>query len=72
MNQTIRGAFDYQGQKCSATSRLYVPSDMWQNGGFRDQLVEGTKALKMGCSEISRAFSCRDRSYFVRSYQDIS
>lgn len=29
VNQTIRGAFEYQGQKCSATSRLIVPDCMW-------------------------------------------
>ncbi len=29
VHNTIRGAFEYQGQKCSATSRLYLPSSMW-------------------------------------------
>ncbi len=74
VNQTIRGAFDYQGQKCSATSRLYVPSDMWQNGGFRDQLVEGTKALKMGCSRDFESFltAVIDRTSFdrIKTYLD--
>lgn len=36
--QTIRAAFEYSGQKCSACSRLYVPASLWE-GGFRDQLV---------------------------------
>jgi len=29
IHQTIRGAFEYQGQKCSATSRAYIPDNMW-------------------------------------------
>jgi 1-pyrroline-5-carboxylate dehydrogenase len=43
---TIRGTFEYQGQKCSATSRLYVPSSLWPK--FKDQLLEETKALRQG------------------------
>ncbi|EFX64629.1 hypothetical protein DAPPUDRAFT_266058 [Daphnia pulex] len=30
VNSTLRGAFEYSGQKCSATSRLYVPSSSWK------------------------------------------
>lgn len=30
VNQTIRSAFEYQGQKCSACSRLYVPENIWE------------------------------------------
>eukprot|EP00940_MAST-03C_sp_MAST-3C-sp2_P003424 g3424.t1 len=74
VNQTIRGAYDYQGQKCSATSRLYVPSSLWSDGGFRDRLVEGTKALKMGCSTDFGSFltAVIDRTSFDRttSYLD--
>ncbi|KAI0011004.1 Aldehyde/histidinol dehydrogenase [Xylariaceae sp. FL0662B] len=44
--QTIRGAFEYQGQKCSATSRLYVPKSIWPE--FRENLVSKTKALSVG------------------------
>lgn len=43
---TVRGAFEFQGQKCSATSRLYVPSSLWPE--FRDRLVKETEAIKMG------------------------
>ena len=43
---TIRGAFEYQGQKCSAASRAYMPSSQWPT--LKDGLVEGTKALKVG------------------------
>lgn len=44
--QTVRGAFEYQGQKCSATSRLYVPKSLWPE--FRERLVAETKALSQG------------------------
>jgi len=44
--QTVRGAFEYQGQKCSATSRLYVPKSLWP--AFRARLVEETEKLRVG------------------------
>lgn len=43
---TVRGAFEYQGQKCSACSRAYVPSSLWES--FKTRLVEETKQLKIG------------------------
>lgn len=43
---TVRGAYEYQGQKCSATSRVYVPSSIWP--AFKKQLIEETKSLKVG------------------------
>ncbi|BAM79695.1 1-pyrroline-5-carboxylate dehydrogenase [Cyanidioschyzon merolae strain 10D] len=43
---TIRGAFEYQGQKCSATSRLYVPSSLWPT--LRDRLVREMQQIKQG------------------------
>jgi 1-pyrroline-5-carboxylate dehydrogenase len=46
---TVRGAFEYQGQKCSATSRLYVAESVWPE--FKKQLVAETKKLKMGRPE---------------------
>ncbi|MFD5321034.1 L-glutamate gamma-semialdehyde dehydrogenase [Streptomyces sp. NPDC127098] len=42
-----RGAFEYQGQKCSAASRAYVPRSLWE-GGLRDELVAETEGLTMG------------------------
>jgi len=42
----IRGAFEYQGQKCSAASRAYVPRSLWAK--IKDQLVADTEALSMG------------------------
>ena len=42
----VRGSFEYQGQKCSASSRVYAPSSLW--AGMRDRLVEEVGSLKMG------------------------
>jgi 1-pyrroline-5-carboxylate dehydrogenase len=42
----IRGAFEYQGQKCSAASRAYVPSSVWKT--IRDDLVDITNGLPQG------------------------
>jgi 1-pyrroline-5-carboxylate dehydrogenase len=43
---TVRAAFEYQGQKCSACSRLYVPQSLWPQ--FKQKLVETMAQLKMG------------------------
>jgi 1-pyrroline-5-carboxylate dehydrogenase len=42
----IRGAFEYQGQKCSAASRAYLPASLWSR--LRDELATRTDALPMG------------------------
>ena len=42
----IRGAFEYQGQKCSAASRAYVPRSVWRQ--IKGDLVELTNGLPMG------------------------
>jgi 1-pyrroline-5-carboxylate dehydrogenase len=42
----IRGAFEFQGQKCSAASRAYVPRSVWSR--LRDDLIGTTEALPMG------------------------
>jgi 1-pyrroline-5-carboxylate dehydrogenase len=43
----VRGAFEYQGQKCSAASRAYVPRSMW-DGGLRDGLADRVRSLSYG------------------------
>ncbi|WP_069815057.1 L-glutamate gamma-semialdehyde dehydrogenase [Streptomyces sp. TP-A0874] len=43
----IRGAFEYQGQKCSAASRAYLPRSLWE-GGLKAELVAETEGLTMG------------------------
>ncbi|MBN2574451.1 MAG: L-glutamate gamma-semialdehyde dehydrogenase [Deltaproteobacteria bacterium] len=42
----LRGAFEYQGQKCSAASRLYVPRSFWP--GFKKRLLEELAEVKVG------------------------
>jgi 1-pyrroline-5-carboxylate dehydrogenase len=42
-----RGAFEYQGQKCSAASRAYVPRSLWE-GGVRDGIADLATSLPMG------------------------
>jgi 1-pyrroline-5-carboxylate dehydrogenase len=44
-----RGAFEYQGQKCSAASRAYIPSNMWE--AVKTQIVADAKSFKMGSPE---------------------
>ncbi|KZP21596.1 delta-1-pyrroline-5-carboxylate dehydrogenase [Athelia psychrophila] len=48
--QTVRGAYEYQGQKCSALSRLYVSASAWKNG-FKDQLLEEIAKIKVGAPQ---------------------
>src|SRR5918994_3330848 len=43
----VRGAFEYQGQKCSAASRAYIPRSIWQ-GGLREELADVTRSLRYG------------------------
>ncbi len=43
----VRGAFEYQGQKCSAASRAYLPRSLWDNG-LREALVDTTKTVSYG------------------------
>ena len=42
----VRGAFEYQGQKCSAASRAYIPASLWPK--VRDLLVPMVESIKVG------------------------
>ena len=42
----VRGSFEYQGQKCSAASRLYVPSNLWPE--VKERLVADVETIRMG------------------------
>ncbi|KAI6034987.1 Aldehyde/histidinol dehydrogenase [Pisolithus orientalis] len=53
--QSVRGAFEYQGQKCSALSRLYVSSSVWE-GGFKDQFLSEIARIKVGPPQDFRSF----------------
>jgi 1-pyrroline-5-carboxylate dehydrogenase len=56
----VRGAFEYQGQKCSAASRAYIPESVWLK--IRNKLIEQTQELRMG--------DVRDLSNFVNAVID--
>ncbi|GMU65941.1 MAG: 1-pyrroline-5-carboxylate dehydrogenase [Acidobacteriota bacterium] len=63
----VRGAFEYQGQKCSAASRAYVPKSLWKQveEGLRAELA----AVKMGPPTDFRNFMCAviDESSFDKT-----
>ncbi|PLX11641.1 MAG: 1-pyrroline-5-carboxylate dehydrogenase [Marinilabiliales bacterium] len=42
----LRGAFEFQGQKCSAASRAYIPDNIWND--VKDHLISELKTVKMG------------------------
>ena len=44
-----RGAFEYQGQKCSAASRVYLPKSLWPE--IKDFVIEDVESFKMGSPE---------------------
>lgn len=44
-----RGAFEFQGQKCSAASRVYIPSNLWEE--VKSYVTEDLKSIKMGGTE---------------------
>jgi 1-pyrroline-5-carboxylate dehydrogenase len=50
----VRGGFEYQGQKCSAASRIYVPQSLWN--GVRDRVIAMMKEIKMGDPRDFRNF----------------
>ena len=45
----VRGAYEYQGQKCSAASRLYLPESLWP--GIRDEITDQLNAVSVGPPE---------------------
>jgi 1-pyrroline-5-carboxylate dehydrogenase len=49
-----RGAFEFQGQKCSAASRAYVPSNMWET--VKERVIKDVKSFKMGSPEDTNNF----------------
>jgi len=50
----VRGAFEFQGQKCSAASRAYIPESLW--GGLRKELETDIGKIKMGPTSDFRNF----------------
>jgi 1-pyrroline-5-carboxylate dehydrogenase len=49
-----RGAFEYQGQKCSAASRAYIPRSLWQD--VREMMLDDIKSFRIGGVEDFRNF----------------
>ncbi len=45
----VRGCFEFQGQKCSAPSRVYIPNNLW--GEIKNNLLKDIKSIKMGDPE---------------------
>jgi 1-pyrroline-5-carboxylate dehydrogenase len=52
----VRGAFEYQGQKCSAASRAYIPSSMWDE--VRARMEKTIAEIRMGSPLDFRNFMC--------------
>jgi 1-pyrroline-5-carboxylate dehydrogenase len=62
----VRGGYEYQGQKCSAASRVYVPDSLWPV--VRERLIEQIRAIRMGDVADFRNFmgAVIDRAAFQR------
>ncbi|MFA5850846.1 MAG: L-glutamate gamma-semialdehyde dehydrogenase [Bacteroidales bacterium] len=54
------GAFEYQGQKCSAASRMYIPSSLWED--IKREMIEISESVKMG--------DVRDHDNFINAVID--
>jgi len=71
---TVRGAFEFQGQKCSATSRMYVPSSLYP--AFKKRLVEEISKLPIGQPDDFKSFMSAviDQKSFdnIKSYIDFA
>jgi 1-pyrroline-5-carboxylate dehydrogenase len=70
----VRGGYEFQGQKCSAVSRVYVPRSLWSD--LRDRLVEMIGAIKPGDVRDFRNFMgavIDDRAFKkIGSYMDLA
>ncbi len=68
----IRGAFEYQGQKCSAASRAYIPKSLWKE--VKQKLLAGIESIRMGDVTDFRTFmgAVIDRGAFdtIKGYID--
>jgi 1-pyrroline-5-carboxylate dehydrogenase len=50
----VRGAFEFQGQKCSAASRAYIPTNLWDD--VKKHVIEDVKSFKIGSPEDMNNF----------------
>src|SRR5690242_14514039 len=62
----VRGGFEYQGQKCSAASRVYIPDNVWKR--MKDRLIDETSAISVGDVSDFRNFmgAVIDRASFKK------
>lgn len=71
---TLRGAFEYQGQKCSACSRLYAPKSTWHE--LKALLLKGLCQIKLGQPDDLQSFMCAviDETAFtkIKGYVDMA
>jgi len=71
-HNTVRAAFEYQGQKCSACSRAYIPDNLWPE--FKERLLQFSAEVKMGQSDDFENFvsAVIDRNSFnnIKGYID--
>jgi len=54
VHHTVRSAFEYSGQKCSACSRVYIAESVWPE--FRRQLLDTLKDVTLGSPLDNKAF----------------
>lgn len=70
----VRGAFEFQGQKCSAASRAYIPSSIWNK--VKERLINEISTIKMGDVEDFTNFvsAVIDKESFdkIKSYIDFA
>jgi 1-pyrroline-5-carboxylate dehydrogenase len=70
----VRGAFEFQGQKCSAASRAFIPASIYDE--VMEKLVETVKGLSMGSPEDFSNFMCAviDKHAFnsIKEYVDFA
>ena len=52
--QCTRGSFEFQGQKCSAASRAYIPSNIWDD--VKEIIIDQVSSFKMGTPEDTSNF----------------
>ena len=68
---SLRGAFEFQGQKCSALSRLYVPESMWPE--FKEKLVAAMGSITQGnCSDTAALNSFMGPVIHEQSFNKLS
>jgi 1-pyrroline-5-carboxylate dehydrogenase len=70
----VRGAFEYQGQKCSAASRAYIPASCWE--GVRERMVAQVNQIRIGDVSDFRNFMSAviDKTAFerIKGYIDLA